>query len=192
MTQEFSREVLYSRLERCMGLDDRDIVSQVADGDAEAFATLYDRHSARAYSLLLMILNDKEEAEDALQEAFFDVWRLAERFDPTLAGVGSWIQMIVRSRGIDRLRARVRRREKTDWTGEGGEASPPHPTDEDMQQITTVLGSLTPDQRTAIWMAYCRGMSRQHIANVEDVPVGTIKSRIRSGVARLKELTATE
>ena len=61
-----------------------------------------------------------------------------------------------------------------------------------MHQINVVLGSLTPDQRSAIWMAYCRGMSRQQIAHVEDVPVGTIKSRIRSGVARLKELTATD
>lgn len=174
-----------------MGVDDRDLVAAVAEGDADAFAALYDRHSPRAYSLLLLILNNKEEAEDALQEAFFDVWRLSERYDPSLAGVASWVQMIVRSRGIDRLRARGRRREKADWTGEGGETTVPEPTDEDMHQITTVLGSLTPDQRSAIWMAYCRGMSRQQIADVEDVPVGTIKSRIRSGVARLKELTAT-
>ena len=70
-----------------MGVDDRDIVAAVAEGDADAFADLYDRHSPRAYSLLLLILNNKEEAEDALQEAFFDVWRLAERYDPTRAGV---------------------------------------------------------------------------------------------------------
>lgn len=174
-----------------MGEDDRTIVAAVAQGDAEAFATLYDRHSPRAYSLLLMILKNKEEAEDALQEAFFDVWRLAERYDPSLAGVASWIQMIVRSRGIDRLRANARRRERADWSGEGGEVLVPEPADEDMHQITSVLGSLTPDQRSAIWLAYCRGMSRQQIADAEDVPVGTIKSRIRSGVARLKDLTAT-
>ncbi len=168
-----------------MSPEDRDIVAAVAEGDADAFGELYDRFAPRAFSLLRTLLG-KEEAEDALQEAFFDVWRLAERYDPSLASVSAWIMLIVRSRGIDRLRALKRRKERFDSTGEGDPEPPPEPTEDDMERVNAVLGALTLDQRSAIWMAYCRGMTRQQIADVEGVPVGTIKSRIRSGVARLK------
>jgi len=177
-----------------MAVEDREIVQGVAGGDADAFAALYDRFSGRAYSLLVMILSDKEEAEDALQEAFFDVWRLAERYDPSLASVKAWIMMIVRSRGIDRLRARQRRRERTDWSGEGERtpAGEPSRTEEDLHEVNSVLRDLAPEQRSAIWMAYCRGMTRQQIAAEEGVPVGTIKSRIRSGVSTLKDRVTSE
>lgn len=162
-----------------------------AAGDAGAFSTLYDRASGRAFGLITSLVKSRGDAEDVLQETFWHVWKSAATYNPSLGSGMSWILMIARSRAIDRLRRRRRDAEDVsvleDAPGERGAGLP------ETRESTwaTVLDALPEEQRHAIMLAYWRGMSREQIALVQGVPVGTVKTRIRSGLARMRESVAS-
>jgi RNA polymerase sigma-70 factor (ECF subfamily) len=175
--------------------DDRVTVDRMAQGDSSALATLYDRHARAIYSLAIRILSDTAEAEDVVQEVFTQAWRQASRYDATRAPVIGWLMIITRARALDRLRRRRSRITATEL-----DASTPHPRDPDPSQelqaisaeqaerLRGALGSLPDAQRAAIELAYYQGLTQTDIAERLQQPLGTIKTRIRSGLLKLREV----
>jgi RNA polymerase sigma-70 factor, ECF subfamily len=175
---------------------DVDLMQRSAAGDRDAFLALYDRYSGRVYGLVASLLGRGPQADDAFQDALWDVWRRASSYNPNLGPVDSWILMIARSRAIDVLR-RGRREAALKaalrheaHTSEGG-AAPASPLVQDQAHACDrVLSGLPAEQASAIRLAYVRGMSREEIASALNIPVGTVKSRIRSGIRAVAEAIA--
>jgi RNA polymerase sigma-70 factor (ECF subfamily) len=176
-------------------VQDPDLVRRVAEKDKTAFGSLYDRYSQLALNLAWRILNERQEAEDVVQEAFLQIWREAPSYDPKRANVSTWITTITRSRAIDKLRSRKARR-IYDPANEDVQEMAEQLPDKGIQRddldnrllVRKAFGSLSVEQRVAIEMAYYEGMSQTEIAEALREPLGTIKTRIRSGLLRLKEM----
>ena len=177
--------------------EDQHAVRRIADGDADAIAELYDRHARRVYSLALRILGDAPEAEDVVQEVFLQAWRQASRYTATRGVVAAWLQTLTRSRAIDRLRAR---RPYADAAGgdraatEAVDSGPPIDwqflSSEQTRLVRAALERLPLLQRVAIELAYFEGLTHAEIAARLEEPLGTIKTRIRAGLMKLREALA--
>jgi RNA polymerase sigma-70 factor (ECF subfamily) len=174
--------------------DDRATVSRMVGGDSSALATLYDRHARAIYSLALRILADAAEAEDVVQDVFTQAWRQATRYDPARAPVAGWLMIMTRARSLDRLRRRRARIATTEM-----DPAAPHPKDPDVDQemlaitaeqadrLRGALDVLPDGQRTAIELAYYEGLSQSDIAARLQQPLGTVKTRIRTGLLKLRD-----
>jgi RNA polymerase sigma-70 factor (ECF subfamily) len=171
----------------------------MADGDEAALGALYDLWSKRVHALALWILKDADEAEDVVEETFWQVWRTAERYQGQRSAASSWIMMIARSRALDRLRARKRR---ADWTAAPGTVSALQDQQDDRSserpgsrvdtadqqgQLASALADLPPEQRTALELAYFEGLSHGEIAERTSQPLGTVKTRIRLAIQKLRQ-----
>jgi RNA polymerase sigma-70 factor, ECF subfamily len=176
-------------------LSDEALIALVARQDEEAFAELYDRLGRAAYGLALRILRDESLAEDAVQEAFLVVWRTAARFVPERAKASTWVLTLVHRRAVDLVRRQERRR------AEPLEAAPHAGTDAADEQawlrlrrerVQTALSRLPDPQREAIELAYYGGFTQTELADRLGQPLGTIKSRMFAGLARLRELLQEE
>lgn len=178
---------------------DRDLVRLMAAGNASAVGLLYDRHGRLAYALARRIVGDAAEAEEVVMEAFAQVWRDAARFEEGRGSPGAWIAMITRSRALDHVRARGRRQraatmaalDEADGSRAIG-ASSDDPgaavdADERRTKVAAALALLSPVQRQAIELAYCGGLSQSQIAERLREPLGTIKTRMRLGLQKLRE-----
>lgn len=178
---------------------DAALVARIAAGDETALARLYDALGTLAYSLARAILHDPAESEDAVADAFLQVWTTARSFDDSRASVVAWVSMIVRTRALDRLRARKRRvatLEKAAGFDVEGMALPianPGPEPESAaelaevrQRVAGVLAELPPPQRRVIELAFFHGLSHAEIADALGEPLGTIKTRIRAGMEKLR------
>ena len=173
---------------------DRVTVDRMARGDTSALADLYDRHARAIYSLALRMLADAAEAEDVVQDVFTQAWRQATRYDPLRAPVAGWLMIIARARALDRLRRRKSRIVAVEL-----DPATPHPRDPEISQemlaitaeqaerVRGALGELPDSQRAAIELAYYEGLSQSDIAERLQQPLGTIKTRIRSGLLKLRE-----
>ena len=174
-------------------LSDEALVALVARGDEDALAELYDRGSRVAYGLALRILRDERHAEDALQEAFLQVWRNAATFRADRAKASTWILTLVHRRAVDLVR-REERRHADPLTDDAAAGVSPDLTDEiawlrfERERVQGALGQLPDVQREAIELAYYGGFSQSELAERLGVPRGTIKSRMFAGLARLREL----
>ncbi len=174
-------------------LSDEALVALVARGDEDALAELYDRVSRIAYGLALRVLRDERHAEDAVQEAFLQVWRNAATFRAERAKASTWILTLVHRRAVDLVR-REERRQAEPLTDEGETAQAPEQTEEaawlrfERERVQTALKQLPDVQREALELAYYGGFSQSELADRLGVPLGTIKSRMFSGLARLREL----
>lgn len=179
--------------------DDRDLtglVTAVAQGNERALAQLYDRTSRTVYGLALRILGDPASAEDITLEVYLQVWRTAESYDPARGTVAAWLVTLVRSRAIDWLRSRRGRgRELEDSLPEAGGLPDGRPSPEVItieagraRAVRSALAELPPEQRRAVELAYFSGMSHREIAERIELPLGTVKTRIRLGMLRLREL----
>lgn len=179
---------------------DLDLLQRVAARDEGALASLYDRHSRLAYSVILRILHSTTEAEDVLQDTFVRLWARADSYDPTLGSPSAWLTRIARNRAIDRLRAqRVRKDISVDpVTGRGdgtaarreaGTRETPELVLQDAAQadaLRAAVANLPAPQRELIQAAFFEGCTHAELAARFGVPLGTVKTRIRAGLMAMR------
>jgi RNA polymerase sigma-70 factor (ECF subfamily) len=173
--------------------EDASIVRRMADGDASALGALYDRYARAVFSLGTRILSDRHEAEDVVQDVFAQAWTQARRYEARRATVLTWLLVMTRTRAIDRLRARRGRPQPSAADAPPIELRDPDPgqeagviTAEQVGRLRTALAGLADAQRAAIELAYFEDLSQSEIAARLQEPLGTIKTRIRSGLQRLR------
>ncbi len=176
-----------------------DLVSRVALNDREAFALLYDRYAPLVFKLALRIVGDRAEAEDILQEAFLQVWRTAASYDVRRGQPSTWLVTIARSRAIDRLRSREQWRQRHGMPGvQFGKPGGANDLRQEMSEregaaiVRSAVDSLPEEQRQAIELAYFDGLTQSEIARKLQKPVGTVKTRIRLGMMKLRDMLAVE
>jgi RNA polymerase sigma-70 factor, ECF subfamily len=171
---------------------ERGIVRRLAGGDRSALADLYDRHSGVVYSLAYRIVGSPD-AEDVVQDVFAQAWRQADRYDPDRATVVAWLLNMTRTRAIDRLRANRTRQQVT--VDEGPLAIAPQQQADQEQgaihaerasRVRAALGMLAAAQRQALELAYYAGLTHTEIAERLGEPLGTVKTRIRSALLKLR------
>ena len=178
--------------------DDATLLLAVAQRDEAAFAALYDRMSRPVFSLIVRVVRSRAEAEEVLQESFWQVWERAPDYRPDLGSAFCWIVTIARRKAIDRLRANSRHLQRIeDAQGarvEDDFASPAAleslATDERGTAVRAALAKLGPDERRVIALAFFDGLTHAEIAAAERTPVGTVKARIRRGMLKLKPALA--
>jgi RNA polymerase sigma-70 factor, ECF subfamily len=173
---------------------DRPLIERIESRDAEALALLYDRHAGRLMGLAHRILGDTGEAEEILQEVYLHVWKAAATFDPARGPVLAWLLVATRSRSIDRLRSR---RTGRSAGARSLEEAPEPASREDVEadaaareweaQCRAVIAELPEDQRRALELAYFDGLTHQEIAARTATPLGTVKTRVRLGLMKLRE-----
>lgn len=170
---------------------ERDVfdLAEAARGNRQALARLYDRHAPLLLALGVRLLADRREAEDILHDCFVELWRHAGDYDPRRASVKTWIAIRMRSRCIDRLRsAGWTRRETLPERALETVAEPPQSDAADADRLETALHELPPEQHEVIRMAYFEGLSSSEIAEKIQIPIGTVKSRVRAAMTRLRTL----
>ena len=175
-------------------LTDEALLSLVASSDEQALAELYDRFGRVAYGLALRILRDEALAQDAVQEAFLGIWRSADRFLAERAKASTWVLTFVHRRAVDLVRREDRRRgEPLERAPEA--AAPATAEDEatlgfQRRLVQQALAQLPPEQREALELGYYGGLTQSELAEQLGQPLGTIKSRMFSGLSRLRDLLA--
>lgn len=173
-----------------MDLGDEDLLRRVAEGDSVAFATLYDRYSSRVFGLALKLVGERQEAQDVLQDVFLEVWKRAAAFNQSLGSAQGWILMITRGRSIDHIRKRVRERKRVTSLDPPQHAQALDAADADW--VARILPDLSTDLRDVVHLAYARGQTRDQIAQTLGIPVGTVKTRLRTAVAQMSATFARE
>ncbi len=176
---------------------DLDLIGRIREGDQAALDELYRRYASPVYSLVWKILQNAEESEDVALDVFWQIWRQASRYDLSRGAPPAWIFTLARSRAIDRLRARHRREDRT-VSFDDPELNL-DPLDEEKapdevasfrqtrDAVREAMGSLSPKQREAVELAFFRGLTHVEIAEKLHQPLGTVKTRIRQGLIRLRK-----
>ncbi|MEB3294647.1 MAG: sigma-70 family RNA polymerase sigma factor [Synechococcales bacterium] len=176
--------------------EDRLLVERLVQQDQSALSALYDRYARVVYSIAYRSLGSVEESEEVVLDVFSQVWKTAERYDASKARVDSWIFMMARSRILDRLR-KVQRVGKIEAASvEIAVQEPKTESDpveslavrERRKQVFAALAQLPPEQRRVIELAYYQGLSHSEIANLTQLSLGTVKTRIRLGLSKLRNL----
>jgi RNA polymerase sigma-70 factor, ECF subfamily len=172
-----------------MERSDEELLSMMAAGDSSAFGDIFDRYSTRVFGLLVKFVGRREDAEDLLQATFYEAWRRAPSFDPSRSRCDFWLLLIARSRALDHLRIRRPAVELA--------AVPEPATKQDLiarlerveasDRLHQALERLPEEQRRAIELAFFAGLTHEQIAGKLETPVGTIKTRIRLGMNRLRD-----
>lgn len=176
------------------GPDFAALISKVAEGDQQALAALYDGTSKLVFGLVLRILGDRSVAEEVLFDVYTQVWRQAARYDPARGGPLGWITTIARSRAIDRLRSDkpLQQEDELSDTTASRETSAASPETNaalaEMREIVrAALDHLSPEQREIIELAYYSGMTQTEIAAHLSLPLGTVKTRTRLAMMKLRD-----
>jgi RNA polymerase sigma-70 factor (ECF subfamily) len=169
------------------------LLHAVARGDEEALASLYDRYRLILFGLILRILHSRPEAEDILQDVFVQVWKRAADYDEARGRAFTWLVTLARSRAIDRLRALdSRQRTANESVLDVPESISDAATDafksEQREVVRDALDALPTEQREALVLAYFEGLTQSEIAERLSTPLGTVKTRMRSGMIKLREL----
>lgn len=174
------------------------LIERAAAQDREAFSQLYDRFSSLVFSLAMRMLRAQSDAEDLLQEVFMQVWRQAASYSQERGSPEAWIVNIARSRAIDRLRS-IRRRDKSFvLTDDPAGAESPDNVESTVGEIeaklamNSALASLPEAQRRVLELAYFDGLSQTEIAERLKEPLGTVKTRMRAGIQRLRGIIGTQ
>jgi RNA polymerase sigma-70 factor (ECF subfamily) len=166
-------------------------------GDEAALSTLYDRYSAMLFGMLVRILRDQQAAEEVLQDLFLQLWRNAAQFDATRGSLPAWLMVIGRNRAISRLRGRRDREVLEENEGDYANtfASSQNIEDEAVRSqvarnISAAMEQLPVEQRQAVELAYFEGMTQSEIANKTGIPLGTVKTRVRTAMQTLRQIIA--
>lgn len=172
---------------------DSELVHAITQGDEQAFAALYHRYKSTLFGSLLRILNSNADAEDVLQELFVHVWQHSSHYNETRGRVFTWLVVIAHSRAIDRLRSiKARNRRATGVLGEPAmdvaDANDDAIKAEEREMVLRALEEILEEQRNALLLAYFEGFTQLEIAERLKEPLGTIKTRTRSGLRKLGEL----
>jgi RNA polymerase sigma-70 factor (ECF subfamily) len=174
---------------------DAALVRRMAAGDDRALGALYDKWQAVVHGVVARMLRQPDDIEDVVEETFWQAWRQASRFDPARGAVQTWLLTIARSRALDRVRA-LRRRRESPLEGDDGEvvvqqvaASDPGLDAEDAERrrvVTAALSQLPTEQREALELGYYGGLSQSEIAERTGQPLGTVKTRMRLAMQKLR------
>lgn len=169
------------------------LMRKVAQGDEQAFAQVYDTLSPSVYGLVLRVLRDPAQSQEVAQEVMVELWRQATRFDPTRGSVRGYVLTMAHRRAVDRVRSA---QAATDRELRVGQASQDREFDEvaeavenrlEAQQVRRALRVLTELQREAVQLAYYGGYTHREVSELLDVPLGTVKTRLRDGLIRLRD-----
>jgi RNA polymerase sigma-70 factor (ECF subfamily) len=168
--------------------DDTELLAGIERGEDRAMATLYDRYSRIVYSVALRVLRDPAAAEDVLQEIFMQIWRSPESFVAARGSLGGWLSVVARNRSIDSLR----RKRPSEQVEEMALASPFDLADDSernllMEKARAAVVLLPAEQRKTLEMAFFDGLTHTEIAEMTGDPLGTVKTRIRSGLSTLRK-----
>lgn len=172
---------------------DEDLMQAVARGNQAAFALLYDRLADRVYGLIRRVLRDPSQSEEVAQEVMTELWRTAPRFDPERGSVSTWVMTMAHRRAVDRVRSEQASRDRTEQAGiRERERSYDIVSDRahknfEYEQVRAALDELTDLQREAIELAYYGGHTYRETAELLDAPLGTVKTRLRDGLIRLRD-----
>ena len=172
------------------------LIQRVGRGDQSAFSDLYDRVAPLVHGVVLRIVRDPSQSEEVVQEVFVELWRIAPRFDPEKGTVSSWVATIAHRRAVDRVRSEQSARNRIER--ESARVERPHDevaesvvavdqTQFERRRVRRALNRLTSMQREAVELAYFGGYTYREVAVLLDVPEGTIKTRIRDGMIRLRD-----
>ena len=164
------------------------LLTAVAHGDRNAFEALYDQFASRLLGLVVTILGSRQDADDVLQEVFREVWTRADRYDPRLGSQEGWLIMLTRARSIDHLRrkgAELARKRAHEAARAGRRPVEPHDS-ELAARARQGLATIPAEQREAVSLAFFRGLTAEQIATMQDVPLGTAKTRLRLAMTKLR------
>lgn len=175
-------------------VDDAALVARMAVGDEHALGTLYDGNHRYVYSVVRRILRDDSDSEDIVEAVFWQVWRQAPRYQARRGSVKSWLGTIARSRSLDRLRATKRRREEQldessglpGYSAEDESDSHDAESSDRLQDVLGAMATLPVEQREALELGYFVGLSQSEIAARTGQPLGTVKTRIRQGMRKMR------
>jgi len=171
---------------------DAKLVSELRSGNEQAMGQLYELYSSLVYSVALRVLGDSAGAEDALQDVFMQLWRNPDAFDSKRGNLPAWLSVIARNRAIDLLR---KRRPETDWNDVivSIDSSLTNEAERHraMEKIRDVLNAMPAPQRSALEMAFFEGLTHQEISKKIGDPLGTVKTRIRTGLLALRKALTT-
>lgn len=179
------------------GADPARLMERVQQGDDSAFAALYDLLAPAVFGTIKRVLRDPAMSEEVAQEVFVELWRTAARFDPQRASVSTWAVTVARRRAVDRVRHEQSQRNRIERAGQQRHRPVDRPDDIaitslDTERVERALGDLPADQRQIIEMAFIDGDSHATIAERLELPLGTVKGRVRGGLKRLSGRLGTE
>lgn len=169
------------------------LVSATASGDTAAFETLYDRCAPTVFGVIVRVLRDPAQSEEVAQEVLVEIWRTATRFDPTRGSASAWIAVLAHRRAVDRVRAsqsaidREARAARLEVRTEHDQVAEEVESRLEQQRVRRCLGSLTDVQRQSVTLAYYNGYTYREVADLLDVPLGTVKTRMRDGLIRIRD-----
>ncbi|MBN9239940.1 MAG: RNA polymerase subunit sigma [Micrococcales bacterium 70-64] len=169
------------------------LLGRVAEGDQRAFSDLYDETAPRVFGLVKRLLRDHAQSEEVTQEVFLEIWQTATRFDPNKGGATTWILTMAHRRAVDRVRSSQSSRDRDTRVGIRD-----HKVDYDQvsetievrlehERVEKAMSRLTELQRQAVSLAYYGGYSHSEVAAMLSVPIGTVKTRLRDGMIRLRD-----
>jgi RNA polymerase sigma-70 factor (ECF subfamily) len=174
-------------------LDDETLLRRVARGDSAAFELIYDRYADAVFGMVLRVLRDRAQAEEVAQEVLVEAWRTATRFDASRGSARAWLLTMARRRAIDRVRSaqaaddREVRAASGSLTPEYDEVSEAVVTRLEAEEVRGCLDTLTDLQRESVQLAYYRGYTHSQVSHLLEVPLGTVKTRLRDGLIRLRD-----
>lgn len=182
-----------SRHQDLRSLADEELMPLVADGDARAFEVVFDRHGGPAFSLAYRMCGRRAMAEDVVQEAFLSLWRTGARYDRTRGSVRSWVLGVVHNRAVDAFRSgAVRAGRDVSDDGIAERMVAPDRTEaqvasrDEARELRAALAGLPAEQRRVIELAYFSGFTHTEIASLLELPPGTVKGRMRLGLAKMR------
>jgi len=170
---------------------DAEIIAHIYSGDEGAMASLYDRYSHVVYAVALRVLSDSTAAEDILQDVFMQLWRNPQAFNASRGSLPAWLAVIARNRAIDQLRKKRPGAEAAETViAVDPELQNTAERNQTIEKVRTVLAGMPAEQRAALEMAFFEGLTHVEIAGKTGQPLGTIKTRIRSGLSAVRKAFA--